>query len=464
MQQIIVDFGTVELFGRALSLRIYGYGLMLVLGFLFAIYLAQWRAKRFGENPDVVVRCGILALIGGIVGARIAFVIERWDEQFAGAPLIETLNITSGGLIYYGGVALATAMVLAYLLWRRLPVRRYLDIIAPSLMLGLAFGRAGCLLNGCCYGGRCASDWALAMEFPMYSRPLVELGGGAGPFSEGTDAPSPPYAEQFYRADPVVHPDERLVNPYVPAGGHGSLHPPRRLHGALETDQLAVLFGNKADAKELFDALAGDGRLSEAEWKRGKASGDGILRGSEAWDAAIAFEASGDGQLTFNELWRYFEARRARLIARFDADEDGRLGADERAAADAWLREDLFALAAAEHAAAVRPAQPLGLINALLLAGLLLAFSRLRRREGQVFALLVVLYPVTRFCLESIRADNEHDVLKGVLTHNQYTSLILMTIGVVMWALLYTRPASAGPTWRERLERTGERSARDERA
>ncbi|MFW5839993.1 MAG: prolipoprotein diacylglyceryl transferase, partial [Planctomycetota bacterium] len=155
MHQILFDFGTLELFGLSIPLRVYGYGLMLVLGFLSAILLAQWRARRVGENPEVIAVAGIWALLGGIFGARLAYVIENWDSQFSQEKdlLAAMLDITSGGLIYYGGLGLAALLVTLYLLYKRVPLRRYLDVVAVSLMVGLAFGRMGCLLNGCCWGG-----------------------------------------------------------------------------------------------------------------------------------------------------------------------------------------------------------------------------------------------------------------------------------------------------------------------
>jgi len=171
MQRTIIDFGTLDLdvFGWSIPLRIYGYGLMLVLGFLVSLAVAQWRARRAGEDPEHMARVALLALVGGIVGSRVAYIIERWESHFARAEdrFAEMLDVSSGGLIYYGGVLLATAMVVAYLLRKRLPVRRYLDIVAAPLMIGLAFGRAGCTLNGCCYGARCGEHWPLGMRFPM---------------------------------------------------------------------------------------------------------------------------------------------------------------------------------------------------------------------------------------------------------------------------------------------------------
>ena len=116
MLQIIVDFGTVEILGRTISFRIYGYGLMLVLGFLLATWLAQWRARRMGEDPEVLTRMALLGLIGGVVGARLAYVVENWSRfRHSPDPIFEIFDISSGGLIYYGGLLLATALVIGYL-------------------------------------------------------------------------------------------------------------------------------------------------------------------------------------------------------------------------------------------------------------------------------------------------------------------------------------------------------------
>ncbi|MGC9455483.1 MAG: prolipoprotein diacylglyceryl transferase family protein [Phycisphaerae bacterium] len=446
MRQIILDFGALELFGRTIHLRVPGYGLMVAVGFLLAILLARRRARRCGENPDVLTNCGILALIGGIAGARIAYVIENWNA-FSGNGAFGIFDFTAGGLIYYGGVILATLMVLIYLRARKLPLRRYLDILAVSLMVGLAFGRAGCTLNGCCYGGVARQDWALAVRFPMYTPPLVKLGGDDNPFWEGGGA-TPIYSDQFKKGQ--VRPDPRLLNSFS-----SSLLPPVDLHGKLQRDQLEVMQADIDEVRELFIRTAGeDLLLGRADWYAGRREGDGLLRGSEPWSEAVLFDTSGDGRLTFAEAWRYLQARRAELAERFDSDDDSRLGGAERSEANRWLQQDLYALAMAERSAPVKPAQPLALVNALLIAVLLTVFFRLRRWEGQVFALLVIAYPITRFVLESVRADNPHNLLRGVLTHNQYTSLAMLGGGVLLYLLWRRLPASAGPVLAERVKAT----------
>jgi phosphatidylglycerol:prolipoprotein diacylglycerol transferase len=343
-------------YGQSLGLRIYGYGTMLVLGFLSGIQLARWRAGRFGEEPDHVTTLGLLALVGGVVGARLAFVVERWNSQFSKlqgpkATLLEVINITSGGLIYYGGAMAAILVMLAYLRLRRLPIRRYMDIIAPSLMIGLAFGRMGCLLNGCCYGGRCREDFSLGMRFPYAAKPVLNLGTSPNLF--GGAPASPVFVHQ------VATPREK-------------------------------------------------GGLGEA--------------GVPAW------------------LLRRGDDQQVRLVP------SG--GAIIKAPSE--LTAEQAGLAAKLRSLPVQPAQVFGVVNALLIACILLGFSRLRRHEGEVFALMLILYPVTRFVLEGIRGDNLHDVLHLELTHNQYTSIGMMAVGLLLWCILRRLPAGTRTSGRER--------------
>ena len=75
----------------------------------------------------------------------------------------------------------------------------------------------------------------------------------------------------------------------------------------------------------------------------------------------------------------------------------------------------------------------IAIVGAGLLALLLAGFTRLRKREGQVFAWMMVAYPVLRFFEELIRADNPHNLAWNwsqlILTHNQYTSMVMFLVG-----------------------------------
>lgn len=148
-----------------------GFGLMLMAGFMLAIWWAVRRAIRSHANPDVILDCGFVAIIAGVVGCRAMYVIHYWDTQFAGrGNLLDTIfaivDVRRGGLEFYGGFILCVIAVPVYLrLVRKVSIRWYLDIMAPSVMVGLALGRVGCFLNGCCWGGVCDAPWAVSFPF-----------------------------------------------------------------------------------------------------------------------------------------------------------------------------------------------------------------------------------------------------------------------------------------------------------
>ncbi len=165
----------LHLFGR--EIPIFGYGLMLVIGFFTAIELAKFLARRSGMNPDLFVNAGLIALVAGIAGARLSHVLEHLGEftradRSLGQNLWAAINLSSGGLTYYGGFLLAFPATVAYGMWKKAPIRLGMDIIAPCLMVGLGFGRIGCFLNGCCYGAECALPWAVT--YPYGSIPYDE--------------------------------------------------------------------------------------------------------------------------------------------------------------------------------------------------------------------------------------------------------------------------------------------------
>ena len=145
------------------------YGPMMVIGFLGAL----WLMKRLGRDlsPDTrpVTTAALYCLVAGVIGARLLYVLLNLD-QFRGRPL-EALAVWKGGLVLLGGVILAVVVLLAFLLYHRLPIRDYLDILAVGVMLGVAFGRIGCFLIGDCYGKPTDLSWGV--RFPYNSFPYV---------------------------------------------------------------------------------------------------------------------------------------------------------------------------------------------------------------------------------------------------------------------------------------------------
>jgi len=141
----------------------------MVLGFFTAYLLSYRRFKRCGQNPDELTNVAVLALMGGVVGARAMHVIHFWDSLFANEPFWQIFNIRDGGLEFYGGVILALVVTLGYMAAKKLPIKFFLDILAPTLMLGLAFGRTGCFLNGCCQGQVSDVPWAISFPYGSYA-------------------------------------------------------------------------------------------------------------------------------------------------------------------------------------------------------------------------------------------------------------------------------------------------------
>ncbi len=157
--------------GQPVGMAIRGYGVMLLIGVSAAVALAAYRAKRRGIHPDVIYAMAPWAFFGGILGARLFFVIQ-YRDQFIGDTFAETvgnmLKVTEGGLVVYGGFIGGVLAVTYYILRHRLSWLQFGDILIPCLFIGLALGRIGCLMNGCCYGGRCEES-GFALHFPPSS-------------------------------------------------------------------------------------------------------------------------------------------------------------------------------------------------------------------------------------------------------------------------------------------------------
>jgi phosphatidylglycerol---prolipoprotein diacylglyceryl transferase len=149
------------------GVKIYGYGLMLVFAFLSALAIAKWRAKREKLDSLLVEDMAIWVILGGLVGARAFFVLQYWGTRVS--SIWEIFKIWEGGIVLYGSIMGGTLAFFVFRWFKPFPLRPMLDCIAPALALGIAIGRVGCFLNGCCYGDRCDFPWAAA--FPKGSMP-----------------------------------------------------------------------------------------------------------------------------------------------------------------------------------------------------------------------------------------------------------------------------------------------------
>jgi phosphatidylglycerol:prolipoprotein diacylglycerol transferase len=158
------------------GLPVRGYGLMVLTGIVCGVGLAMYRAHKGGLDPEAILSLAIWLVVTGVIGARLFFVVEYWNEKYAGKNLrdtiVEIVNVPEGGLVIYGGFLGAMVGFVIFVRKHGLPALAMADLIAPSMMAGLAFGRIGCLLNGCCYGGQ--TDWPWHVSFPQESPPYID--------------------------------------------------------------------------------------------------------------------------------------------------------------------------------------------------------------------------------------------------------------------------------------------------
>ena len=150
---------TIELFGR--ELPYHSYGAMLALGFLVGIIIAILNGRKEGVKGEHVINLSLLIIISSIVGSHLLHILMADGAEDASA-----LAFAGGGFAFYGGYIAAVAVSIAYCRHKQIPFMRMADTMTPSIALGLAFGRTGCTMAGCCWGRPIHTplpDWALSI-------------------------------------------------------------------------------------------------------------------------------------------------------------------------------------------------------------------------------------------------------------------------------------------------------------
>lgn len=367
-----------------MGLPIRGYGLMVLLGIVAGVGLAAYRAWRMGIDPETIFSLAFWLFVFGIVGARLTFVIENWDEQFAKESFTETLkavaSITEGGLVVYGALIGATIGFALFNLRRRLPMLAVADLVAPSLLVGLSIGRIGCLLNGCCWGGVCEVDnpfYGIAITFPSADPPTSRY------ILRPKD--SPPYMDH-------------------------------RQRGLLQ----GVEFGQgeddaKNDTAPVVAAVdASLLRNAKTDSAQPLAKGDRIRAVNGVKVESV--EAAADVLTSvFKKSSRHIQIETV----------DGRN-----------YRWEL-----PQRSRPVFPTQIFSAVNAALIALFLWCVYPFRRRDGEVIALALTIYPVARFLLERIRVDVPPTEYFGIpLSTSQWISVAMLAAVALFWLFLLRRP------------------------
>jgi len=146
------------------------FGLMFALAFIAAGALMWRRLEEIGKPPDWAYEIGFAGLIGGVVGSRLYFLVQNYDD--VKGDLLGNL-FSGSGLVWYGGAIGGALAVVAWAWYRRFLGLALLDLAAPALALGYAVGRIGCQLSGDGDYGR-AWDGPWAMAYPDGTVPTDE--------------------------------------------------------------------------------------------------------------------------------------------------------------------------------------------------------------------------------------------------------------------------------------------------
>lgn len=364
------------------------FGVMMTIGFLLAIYWAVRRAQRSGANPDVILNIGFISLIAGVLGCRIMFVVHYWDESFANiqplsARLWSVMDLTRGGMEYYGGFLLSVICVVTYLHFWKHSLRWYFDIVAPSAAVGMALGRVGCFLNGCCFGSPCELPWAV--RFPYGSTPAQA---------------------QWQERVPGAELPQELI--YLTPTSRSPLAVRIQDMQASDAELNAALTQDRAMRDEI--------RAKQTQLE----AATGETRARIQADSQ-ALSAKRDA-LPFQEI-RMLLSRTGMDLARF--------------------RE----LAHEHPSVPTHPAQLYSTVGLLSLALLLDALYWRRSRDGQVILTLMLIEPVSRILLELVRADNPVDTFGLTISQFIAIGLTLLGFVGLLWLRRLPPRSPAAVVW-----------------
>lgn len=143
-----------------LSVSIRWYGVLIASSMAFGLWLSAREAARRGESPDDLLKAAEIALIGGLIGARLYYVLFNLD-YYQTQPWWRMFAVWEGGLAIHGGLIAGLLTGGAYVWAKGLPLLAYLDIVAPSLMLAQAIGRWGNFFNEEAFGTPTGLPWRL---------------------------------------------------------------------------------------------------------------------------------------------------------------------------------------------------------------------------------------------------------------------------------------------------------------
>ena len=127
--------------------HVYFFGLMIAISIISAEVFAEWQAKKRGIKDDIILNLAIIGVIGGIVGARL-FYIVFYNPSFYFTHPLDIFKITEGGLSIHGGLLVAMAAGYIYSVKVKISFFKLADIFVVAVALAQGIGRVGCDVFG----------------------------------------------------------------------------------------------------------------------------------------------------------------------------------------------------------------------------------------------------------------------------------------------------------------------------
>jgi phosphatidylglycerol---prolipoprotein diacylglyceryl transferase len=144
---------------HVLGITVKSFGIVFACGFIAAGLILARRLRELGQPTDYAYEMAFAALVGGLVGARLYFVIQNYSE--VKNDLVGSL-FSGSGLVWYGGVVGGAMAVIGWAAWRGILNLGLLDLASVPLAMGYAIGRIGCQVSGDGDYGKVSSlPWAM---------------------------------------------------------------------------------------------------------------------------------------------------------------------------------------------------------------------------------------------------------------------------------------------------------------
>ena len=150
------------------SMSVRWYDIMVIAAGLTVVAWAVYAARKVKFSTNLIYTLAIWGAVGGLIGARLDNIIDELNFYIQNPAQILGFD----GLAIYGAILGATLAIWIASRVYKFQFGPFVDMMAPGALLGMAVGRIGCTINGCCYGAPTTLPWGLVYTNPNSMAPL----------------------------------------------------------------------------------------------------------------------------------------------------------------------------------------------------------------------------------------------------------------------------------------------------